>query len=684
MRIFEGSSLLTIQASGMPWIITIFDLQRSTYMKLKQVTKTFVPVAALLLLLSGTYLLGQQQNMDTEALRKSSLDRFEEKDYRAALTGFRSLMEQGDRGEMTEYYAGRCLVALNEGLDEAVELLYGSSRENVPVDAVFYLGRAYQLNYNFHDAIRCYEQYERMAGRQERKLLDVKHLIETCRSAMEITSSYNPYEVMNVTFLDLSDSLQFSQVKMKGGDLGRKPGLYFRDDEDRMGFTALMFRPGDPVRGDYMYFSGYGKSGKDGAQIFRVRKGATNTWGDPQELESLNSPGDEILPYFDPIENDLYFASDGRNGVGGFDLYKSHFDAERDQWTQPVNLGFPVNSTADEFLLLPGSDLGMVLFFSNRQGTDSTVTVYRVHLTEPRRKINSDDPGLLREIAMMGGVASEILAELEAPDVPVVPARGMTGSGDEPAGVPDMEIREPSQADRYQETLALALRHQAVSDSLKDLAGEARLKVRQSDDPNDKWVWQKQVMVWEKRARDEEEQADQLYARMNEELRKEREDSEENLPEAIQVDRIIDGLTVYRYARSYPGGTGEAGEVAPAPATSSLPEPLNNFEILDRSPYSEGNPIPMDEAIPSGTCYRIQLGAYGVSIAPDLFGGISPVTGLRSKENGLVKYYAGKFSRYEDASTAVPRIHSLGFEDAFIVAWYNGIQVTTQKAKQLE
>ena len=92
----------------------------------------------------------------------------------------------------------------------------------------------------------------------------------------------------------------------------------------------------------------------------------------------------------------------------------------------------------------------------------------------------------------------------------------------------------------------------------------------------------------------------------------------------------------------------------------------------------------MNEQIPPGTCYRIQLGAYGVSIAPDLFRGISPISGELHKETGLVKYYAGKFSRYEDASAAVPRIHSMGFEDAFIVAWYNGIQVTTQKAKQLE
>jgi hypothetical protein len=54
------------------------------------------------------------------------------------------------------------------------------------------------------------------------------------------------------------------------------------------------------------------------------------------------------------------------------------------------------------------------------------------------------------------------------------------------------------------------------------------------------------------------------------------------------------------------------------------------------------------------------------------------------EERGLVKYYAGKFSRYADASAALARIQTVGFEDAFIVAWFNGKQVTTHRAKQLE
>jgi len=629
-------------------------------MMIKQVSKTFVALALMFLFLAEAGLQAQQQQAEMQGVKESSLSHFNQGHFRSALSGFRALLESQEDDPLYSYYTGRCLLELNEDLDEAIELLYGASKRSDFPDAVFYLGRAYHLNYNFQDARKYYEKYEMTASRQDRKNHRVKHLISTCRSGSEITATYNPYEVMNVTFMDLSDSLQYTQVKMKGGELKLKPEAYFQADEDPHALTGLMFFPKNPVRGDYLYFSGYARSKKDGAQIFRVRKGAGKTWGDPEEVVSLNSPGDEILPYFDPIENDLYFASDGRLGIGGFDLYRSHYDMERDQWTDPVNLGFPVNSVMDEYLLLPGSDLGMVLFFTTRQGTDSTVAVYRVHLVEPREEIAKNDFKRRREIAQLGGAAETMLAEMDK--VKNLPQ------------VSEMPKAEP--VSPYQETLAGALRHQAVSDSLKDLAANARIRIRESEDPNDRWVWQKQIMVWEKNARDEEAEADLLYKRMEMERSTGTNKPAVNPPETISVDRVIDDLTVYRFTE--PG-------IQSAPESSGPVVPrINRFELLSQSPYTEENPIPMDEPLPRGTYYRIQLGAFGAEVDPEAFEGISPISGEHMKERGLVKYFAGKFSRYEDASTAIPRVHSLGYEDAFIVAWYNGIPVSTQKAKQLE
>ena len=662
--------------------------------------------AAVLLFCAGPKLYGQQNSTDIQQLNDLSLASFEEGDYRSALSGFRKLIDLEKGEAQHRYYAGRCLVELNEELDEAIELLYGASLQKVPRDVTFYLGMAYHRYYNFQEAHKYFEKFGVSANRQEKKEYNIKHHTATARSAGEITSTYNPFQVMNVTFLDLSDSLQYSQVKMKGGQLSRKPDAYMVGDEDPSGLSKLMFILSNPVRGDYLYFSGHSKSGKGGTQLFRVRKGAGRSWSAPEEVAALNTDGNEVLPYFDPIEEDLYFASDGYFGVGGFDLYRSHYDSERDLWSEPMNLGFPVNSAMDEYLLLPGSDLGLVLFFSTRQGTDSTVTVYRVHLSEPKKKTAANDERMLREIAQLGGVAEDILAELQNLErsgelvrresvsgnhAPVAAAAPVASAVPVVSDAPTTRLTDTESKSAYQFYLAEALIHQALSDSLKDLAFDARRRVRESDDPNDRWVWQKQIMVWEKRAREEEAMADYLYTKMEVERASKLSNPAVNPPETIRVDRVIADLTVYRYADQSAEIEGEPGtrpsrtdQTLVEPAVQPRSVPIRRFDILAHSPYTISNPIPMDVALPEGTLYRIQLGAFGSVVDPGEFGGISPVTGERLKERGIIKYYAGKFSRYEDASEAIPRIQSIGYEDVFIVAWYNGIQVSTQKAKQLE
>lgn len=653
--------------------------------------------------------------MNVSQLYESSLTHFEEGDFSLALQGFRKLMDQEKGNALHRYYTGRCLVELNQDLDEAIELLYGVQQQNVPGDVSFYLGLAYHRYYNFQEARKYFEKFGIRASRQEKKEFNLKHLTATTRSAGEITSSYNPFEVMNVTFLDLRDSLQYSQVKMKGGQLSRKAEEYVMGDEDPGDLTRLMFIPSTTQRGDYLYFSGYTKNGKDGAQLFRVKKLAGRSWSAPEEVSSLNTEGNEILPYFDPIEEDLYFASDGYLGIGGFDLYRSHYDRDRDQWTEPMNLGFPVNSAMDEYLLLPGTDLGMVLFFSTRQGTDSTVTVYRVHLSEPKKKTAANDDKMLRDIAHLGGVAGDILAEIQNLDRPskaektgTYAQKAVTSAATRPPADAAPVVAEgvapiaapmdtPSVAkdvtqSAYQFYLSEALTHQALSDSLKDLADDARRRVRESDDPNDKWVWQKQIMVWERRARDEEAMADFLYSKMEAQKAPKATNPAGDHPETLEVDKVINDLTVYRFAKPVSDQEDDAGSVVNAPANPSREEsglkprqvPVNRFDILAQSPYSASNPIPVDVKIPRGTFYRIQLGAFGSVVDPAEFGGISPITAERLKERGVIKYYAGKFTRYQDASVVLPRIQSLGYEDAFIVAWYNGIQLSTQKAKQLE
>ncbi len=662
--------------------------------------RTLICLTGILLLISGNPLVSQDAASNLQQLETRAKKSLNEGNFRSALSGFRELMEADPENALHSYHLGICLVELNQDLSDAIEYLYGASNRGVPSDVNYYLGKAYHRNYNFSEARKYYGRFEMEASRQESKEYNPSHLMETTRSAAEITATYNPYDVMNVTFIDLFDSLQFSQIKMKGGQLQRKPAAYFHANEDPDGLTSLVFVPKNSVRGDHIYYAGYNRNQKGGTQLFRVKKGSGNSWGDPEEIKTLNSDGDELLPYFDPIENDLYFASDGRPGVGGFDLYRTHYDQERDQWSEPINLGFPVNSAMDEYLLLPGSDLGMVMFFSTREGTDSTITVYRVHLVEPKKKTAPNDYKMLQEIATLGGAAGDILAEIEEMKAHEISAESISKEQERvPPVITEVTVLSEERVKSEQKyMLVKALSHQSNSDSLNNLASNARFLIEDSDDPNDRWVWQKQIMLWEKKARDEELMAEKLYSKMEEEREALNRFYTGKIPETIEVDTILGDLTIYRYTNTDTSPTllGSPSDNLDIHLANSLPPMVSEdphpeespipkgIEILDHSPYNTSNPFPMDVPLPSGLHYRIQVGAVGSAAEPDAFKGLSPITGMNLTERGIVKYYAGKFSKYNDAFAALSMIQTYGFEDAFIVSWYNGENVSIPEAKVLE
>lgn len=118
------------------------------------------------------------------------------------------------------------------------------------------------------------------------------------------------------------------------------------------------------------------------------------------------------------------------------------------------------------------------------------------------------------------------------------------------------------------------------------------------------------------------------------------------------------------------------------PTIAIIDEILADFGITEKPYYSDEKPIPMDEPIPNGVVYRIQIGAFSTPQKPTFFKGMVPVYGY--KTGNIIRYYIGNLTRYSDAEKALATVKQKGFKDAFIVAWYNGTRITFQRAQQLE
>jgi len=101
---------------------------------------------------------------------------------------------------------------------------------------------------------------------------------------------------------------------------------------------------------------------------------------------TVNSSGNEITPSFDPLRQLLFFSSDSKQGLGGYDIYGSNW--ENTFFNYAENLGHPVNSSYDEsyFSVNPGKYSGF--FCSNRPRPDeansTTEDIFEAYLPNTR------------------------------------------------------------------------------------------------------------------------------------------------------------------------------------------------------------------------------------------------------------------------------------------------------------
>lgn len=119
---------------------------------------------------------------------------------------------------------------------------------------------------------------------------------------------------------------------------------------------------------EILYFSSNREGGRGGLDIWFCTKNANSSSTNytlPKNLgRNINTAGDDITPYYDKEEGILYFSSNGRVSAGGLDVFKSK--GEKLQWEVAQNMGFPINSAADDLYFIANTSHGGGYFVSNR------------------------------------------------------------------------------------------------------------------------------------------------------------------------------------------------------------------------------------------------------------------------------------------------------------------------------
>ncbi len=115
--------------------------------------------------------------------------------------------------------------------------------------------------------------------------------------------------------------------------------------------------------GRTLYFASNRPGGFGGSDIWKSVLQSNGRWGQPENLgPAINSTDDEMSPFLHYDGQTLYFSSKGHFGLGGSDLFFSRLQ-DNGQWSEPQNLGYPINTHADEISLVINAE-GDVAYIS--------------------------------------------------------------------------------------------------------------------------------------------------------------------------------------------------------------------------------------------------------------------------------------------------------------------------------
>lgn len=138
--------------------------------------------------------------------------------------------------------------------------------------------------------------------------------------------------------------------------------------------------------GQTIYFirGKYDRMGERHADIYMTEL-VNGKWAKAKPLPSnINSEGQEESVFIHPDNKTLYFASDGHVGMGGMDIYTSKKQSDG-SWSNPVNLGYPINTENHENSFHVAASGDFALIASNRDGGLGGLDLYKLWLPENLR-----------------------------------------------------------------------------------------------------------------------------------------------------------------------------------------------------------------------------------------------------------------------------------------------------------
>lgn len=290
---------------------------------------------------------------------------YEKGEYEEAKPTFKKLVKtQPGNGNYNLWY-GVCCLETGEPA-EALKHLESAVKKRVP-SGQFYLAQAYNDLYRFEDAINTYEAYISDLRKRKRSTEEAEQLLEKSKSNLRMLKGVEEVCFIDSFVVDKKNFLDAYKISPESGKLFMYD-TYFKNS-GKEGGTVY-----ETELGNKLYYS---EMQPDSTLSILSRNRLLDKWSDGSLLPgNINEAMNADYPYVLTDGITIYYASDGPDSMGGYDIFVTRYNTNTNSYLMPENVGMPFNSPYNDYMYVIDEFNGLGWFASDRYQPEGKVCIY--------------------------------------------------------------------------------------------------------------------------------------------------------------------------------------------------------------------------------------------------------------------------------------------------------------------
>ena len=312
---------------------------------------------------------------------------FNSKQYVKARAYYEAALKKKPNDPLNNFRFARCCYELKE-FEIAVEHFKMSGTKFPTAD--MYLGELYFKSYRFEESVVAYQTYIATLLPDDPKLPEYHRKLKQAENAGRLISKIEDITIIDSILVDKNDFLRFYKFSSELGSLTQDPFRIKGRRTDRIKFTTQ--------RQDRVIYSDSIQGQMDILTSYKL----LDEWSNPASIsEVINTPANENYPFLLLDGVTIYFASDGENSIGGYDLFITRFTSATNSYLTPENIGFPFNSIANDYMMVIDEQRKLGWFATDRNQGSGKVMIYNFIPNDTKVIVRSEDKDYLRSVAQL-------------------------------------------------------------------------------------------------------------------------------------------------------------------------------------------------------------------------------------------------------------------------------------------